>query len=409
MDATLGPEPAEGTEKVDIIEEMYNAIEDADSEKMQKLIAAGTHLEKDREGDMMRLAVDKSSADVVKLLIEAGFEVKNEHLLPRACDNHRPISILKVLIEAGADVNQLLEPERFGPVIAFAWGSSSELRECVKMLIEAGADVNGGGDKPCNITPLLAYVYKGDEEMVDYMIAAGADVNQRVDGHSSRASHSLAGTHLGVAAQIGRTAVVKKLIAAGAVVKDSYSRGLPCWYGCRLDDMDMIDALLTNRADVNEANERGETPLFHVLGRFKRGYLFKKCDHELWSGHYCQDIVRVFIDAGADVNSSDNLGQSLLHEVRCGVCASLLIAAGADVNALDKNRNTPLHVAAMFGSHNVIKALLEIGADLHVKNCDGQTALSCAVGQGQRLHETLHYYSHSEWAGRRGVQLKDGR
>ena len=64
------------------------------------------------------------------------------------------------------------------------------------------------------------------------------------------------------------------------------------------------------------------------------------------------EIVKILIDAGADVDASDNLGNTPL--MACVVaddapgqsdCARLLIEAGADVARQDEDGNTALHFA----------------------------------------------------------------
>lgn len=54
-----------------------------------------------------------------------------------------------------------------------------------------------------------------------------------------------------------------------------------------------------------------------------------------------------------------------------------LVDFGADVNALNKDGFTPLHVAAQSGHLEVISALAEYGGDLHIPNNDGNTHSRC--------------------------------
>jgi ankyrin repeat protein len=56
----------------------------------------------------------------------------------------------------------------------------------------------------------------------------------------------------------------------------------------------------------------------------------------------------------------------------------------AQLREIDFDGNTPLHIAALLGSTEMVSALLEAGADLNLKNQDGETALDAA----QRAHRT---------------------
>jgi ankyrin repeat protein len=53
----------------------------------------------------------------------------------------------------------------------------------------------------------------------------------------------------------------------------------------------------------------------------------------------------------------------------------LLLHHGANLDAIDdKTASTPLHFAASFNRMEAVKALVEHGADLHMRNGEGLTA-----------------------------------
>ena len=56
----------------------------------------------------------------------------------------------------------------------------------------------------------------------------------------------------------------------------------------------------------------------------------------------------------------------------------LLIDYGADINMIDSDGDTPLYRAASQGSLEIVKALLNAGADVDVKNGMGLKAASVA-------------------------------
>ena len=51
----------------------------------------------------------------------------------------------------------------------------------------------------------------------------------------------------------------------------------------------------------------------------------------------------------------------------------LLVEAGADVNASDDDKMTPLHYASIWNDESVIYYLIEHDADINKKNCNGDT------------------------------------
>jgi ankyrin repeat protein len=56
----------------------------------------------------------------------------------------------------------------------------------------------------------------------------------------------------------------------------------------------------------------------------------------------------------------------------------LLIKYRADVIARDYYRNTPLHLAAVTGSYNILAQLVQAGADVNLKACFSWTAIDQA-------------------------------
>ena len=66
-----------------------------------------------------------------------------------------------------------------------------------------------------------------------------------------------------------------------------------------------------------------------------------------------------------------------------GAAAKILLADGADPNSRDSaGGNTPLLIAASMGHHDMVKILIDRGADAFAANDDGWTALVVARDNG---------------------------
>ncbi len=103
---------------------------------------------------------------------------------------------------------------------------------------------------------------------------------------------------------------------------------------------------------------------------------------------------------GANPNKS-KYGRTPLHtaayEGRFDV-VKLLLEHGADPNTQDKDGRTPLHWAALRGLVDVVRLLLVHGADPTVEDEDGKTPLDLARVKG--FHEVVSVIK--EWLRRRG-------
>ncbi|MDP4612308.1 MAG: ankyrin repeat domain-containing protein [Limnohabitans sp.] len=102
------------------------------------------------------------------------------------------------------------------------------------------------------------------------------------------------------------------------------------------------------------------------------------------------ELVQKLVDNDADVNKT---GWTALHYAASGghvpVIAHLL-EHSAYIDAESHNGTTPLMMAAMYGSPEAVKHLIQAGADLTIKNQLGLTALDFAVrGQRQNAKELI--------------------
>jgi len=112
-------------------------------------------------------------------------------------------------------------------------------------------------------------------------------------------------------------------------------------------DMNTIQTLISQGANINERNRMSWTPLHTAIRNQQK------------------TVAEFLIDKGADINAKDNSGQTALHlAVEAGQkdIAELLIAKGADVNVIDGRGENALSLAQKKGNKEVVDLLLKHGA-----------------------------------------------
>lgn len=99
--------------------------------------------------------------------------------------------------------------------------------------------------------------------------------------------------------------------------------------------------------------------------------------HEMVKSGDVQGVGKMVAANRDMVNAKNDLGSSPLH-IAAGISVPemvrLLLDKGANVSMKDNNGVTPLHIAAFTGHRENLELLLAKGADVHAKDSHGKTA-----------------------------------
>ncbi len=166
-----------------------------------------------------------------------------------------------------------------------------------------------------------------------------------------------------------------------------------------MGDLVALQEMLRNNPDMIKIKYHGEPILVAVCDAVCRFGLTQY-----------DDIIELFIRAGADVNSISSNGKNALHWAMMFGNEELekkFIALGTNINAKDNNGNTPLHWA-MSNCLYWPAALLEAGADVNAVNNDGETPFDWTQGGWTPAHTRQFRKALKQMGALSGKEIRQG-
>lgn len=229
--------------------------------------------------------------------------------------------------------------------------------DAVRDFIAAGVPPNGQDEM--RLSPLVRAASRGDIDMLAKLLEAGAgkEEPQRMEAALAAALRSGKGEAVLLLLQHGANSDLLKTTGK-TMLMGAAASGVP----------ETVQEILNRQPDVNARGDKGWTALMEAVGQWHYGPEAPPINRA--------EVVRLLLEAGADVDAKDEDGNTALIEAGWDADAALLlIKAGADVNAQNVAGITPLINAP---SADVVRVLLENGADVSARDKDGKTALDLA-------------------------------
>lgn len=220
-------------------------------------------------------------------------------------------------------------------------------------------------------TPLLVATDMGQENMVRFLLAKGAD---------PKIVDALGRTALDVA-RIGKYAEIITLLE-GAQAGDLPAEPLVACVKAKKrapkkGGVQFLSA--AEHGDITKLNDMLAQTDIHYTDELGMDALMHSCQRG-------QDkVVDFLFERGARCDHKDLGGKTAFHWAVLGKREStiaLLLAKGVLVDQLDEQGATPLMYAAREGSDSIVSLLLKYHAVIDARDSKGQTALMCAVNQG---------------------------
>ncbi|MXY25741.1 MAG: hypothetical protein F4Y45_14640 [Acidobacteria bacterium] len=348
----------------------------------------------------LALASLNGSTPMITRLLEAGADPNRANpegetpLMTAARTGHG--AAIDALLAHGADVDAV---EEWRGQTALMWAAAQNQVTSVERLLAAGADPNARSAR--GFTPVLFAAREGNVEVLAPLVRSGADVDDVLP------ERGMSGLVLAV--YNAQYDFAKALLDEGADPNASgngwtalhqvvwtYRPNLgrnppfPVPLG-ELDAFDMVRELAAAGADLNLRQTKeprdGNRNVLNRIGSTAFLQAAKVADIEM---------MQLLVDLGADPSITTEEGATpLMAAAGVGIwkigenpgtneealaAVELAWELGNDVNAVDVNGDTALHGAIHRGADNIVRFLVEKGANIDAVNENGWTALSVAQG-----------------------------
>jgi len=340
-------------------------------------------------------AVRTGDADAVGLYISEGADInqlyvedirKNEiefcSMLGLAIGNGR-IRVAKMLIDAGVDVNEhfLNDPDFY--------------EESNPMLLEDGFDVGGQLNKIGVVHEKLAAAYE----------SRGLNLDERLRNPGFGAEYNTDYMYEAINGQ--RTEIIKALLAAGFDTANIPQRPGHVYRSSHY--LARVEHIYGFHGKEEELAELFE--LFLAVDiEFDIDGMKDLTIRNRWA--IPRDIQRAILAKAADINQQDMGGKSLLHHAledkNSIFLDAILDADGVDVNLFDYQDQAPLYFAVKNHGADVVRTLLQMGADadaLNGKNSEPLTLTATAARNKEALEVLCEFGASLDGADDKGRTL----
>jgi ankyrin repeat protein len=313
-------------------------------------------------------AATRNDLAMADLLLRAGADVKaaNEFGATAlyAAAAHADPAMTAKLLAAGADANTPLMSGETPLMEAAGRGNLATVRALLSNNANPNAREANGGQNA-----LMWALSQRQSAVVEELLKSGADVN---------AGSKTGFTPLMFAAQQGDVDSARILLRAGAKPNDAQGKTAltPLMIASAMGHTKAVDLLLDNGANPNLVDANGYTSLHRVVRDSDYGI-------DLGSKDAILTIVKSLLKHGANPNarlSQDK--EKAAEEIRNGNVATYEKRAAVTVTEIILQGATPLLLAAEVNNFDVIKALVEAGADPLIATERGTTPLMMAAGAG---------------------------
>ena len=331
----------------------------------------------------LNITAQNNLIDIVKLLIDNGADLNNtgsdkvsplEHAI---FDNN--MNMLNLLIDKGADLYKLNKDNN----TPLEYAIFTTNIDAIKILLDK-IDINTHIFYDSIVFDIIEEIYEDQSDMVEnnedkykikleilQLLLDKIDINKYDKVGNTLLTHSIVDP-----------IITQMIIDKGADVNKATTSGFtPLILAINSNRTYIIELLIEHGADVNKPSLTNMSPLYYAI--------YKEYDED--TERFYEPIINILLDADADVNQVNKDGIIALHMLIATERPTIdiiikVVDKTVDINIGDNNNNTVLHYSIMYNAEiEVIKILLENGADPNIANLQGETPLTLALQNKDNL------------------------
>jgi ankyrin repeat protein len=391
---------------------------------IRKLLAAGVDPDSPNpEGETaLMLVVRTGRVDAAEVLIDAGADLNakenwaGQTALMWAGAQLQP-EMVKLLLASGAQVDARSTVREWtrkvsseprpkelaqGGLTPLMFAARTGCIECAELLLGAGADINR--TDPYGVTPLVVATLNLQNDFAAYLVEKGADINQwdlygrtplyvaidmmdypppKVPGGAEEPMSGLQLAEFFLERGANPNSQLKQwrppFVRLARGQDNTLATGAtPLLRAAHASDAAAVKLLLAHKALVDLPNASGITPLMAAAGvGVSQNTSRAKKKTEATS----IEVARLLIEAGADVNRVTHdprriRTDPLVREAMYG----FIFQMAFDYAYLPPSGRTALHGAAQKGWNDVVRLLVDNGAEVQPVDASGRTPRNMAMG-----------------------------
>lgn len=302
------------------------ALSNGNKEIIDAMIKSGakkTKSEIRKSGSSLLSAVENNNLEAIKYYIRNGLSANDNSAFSgpplRLALQERALKSVELLIKLGA------RPEMSAMEHLFACNNLDIVK---KVMANGGAGLLNGKDQKKIMTSLLAH---GSKDIIQYVLPKINKKFKWKDNEDTRSAFYFSSYHNSI---LGMKNIYKdvKIHPDSACFFDNSPLEASCIYA----SFETMEFCIEKGGDVNKLDDEGESPLIDVIN---------SGNHDDVDAKY--RCVKLLLDNNANVNIGDT-----------------------------RDKETPIMIAARYGYDKIIELLLDNGADIFLKDDDGDDIIS---------------------------------